>query len=358
MAQAPAAAPLRKEEDVSAVPGPLPYGQAPEEQAQPPQEIASDTAPFELEASPTPFEPAPSPVDFELTPGPSSFEPVPAPAYESAPSPTVEPMTKLPILAPLPSEETPVPGATAPFEEFLSKPRPTRAARPAPKPFPKRLVGGVVLLLVLAVIGFVFFGGSQPSPKPAQSGEEQAPASASLAPTMPAQPAPPPLGPTAAAPNSGPVPGYDGSDAALNLVKNYPLDGNRGTVEKWLQYSFMANPSSGNKEEWTAGAVDATTYLVQYRVLPGLQSGVKESITYLFEADISRRTVKGSNPSSRQLMAGAAAPAQSPPRRKRQAAAGSRKVKRLPQLPLPSDKQLNPRKKVKSAPRQNTDMDL
>jgi hypothetical protein len=89
------------------------------------------------------------------------------------------------------------------------------------------------------------------------------------------------------------------------LVKNYPLYGDRGTVVQWLQYAFNASAGEGSKEEWTAGALDKTTYLVQYRFLPGRQTSIQEAISYLFEADTARKTVKGSNPAARELLGGA-----------------------------------------------------
>jgi hypothetical protein len=134
----------------------------------------------------------------------------------------------------------------------------------------------------------------------------------------------------------------------MDLVKEYPLDGDRGTVAQWLQYSFTPNPGDANKEEWTAGAVEAGAYIVQYRVLPGAKSGNKEPISYLFEADVERKTVRGKNPAARELMAGQ--PAAQPPRKPQKArtktvrrpAAKPAAPKDIPLAPLPSDADLLP----------------
>lgn len=329
--------------------------------------------------------------DFEQTPSSAMVEPTPtptpflsgqsAPGFGMVPNALNEP-SSLPLLAPLPSEQESFGGAPFGVDPAfkpgalgaVAKKKPglagegsggpakaSRAPRPAPRPFPKVLVGGMVGMLILIIFGFIFFGNSKSRKMPAANPEKLSFEAAQPAPAAEAsgtqQTAAVPAAAPAAAP---PVPGYEGGDFALRLVKNYPLDGNRGTVEKWLQYSFMANPGSGNREEWTSGAVDATTYLVQYRVLPGPRSGVKETITYLFEADVSRRTVKGSNPSSRQLMAGASPPAPVSGERKKKdlKTGGKSKVSKIPQLPLPGYTQRQPLKKQKIKPKPAAGIDL
>lgn len=167
----------------------------------------------------------------------------------------------------------------------------------------------------------------------------------------PAQPPDPALDPSAprpeaaaAAPKAEAV--ADPIPLAIELVKNYPLDGERASVGQWLQYSFAANPGNGSKETWDAGAVDATTYLVRYTVVPGGNgSAAGEPIAYLFEADLARKTVLGKNPSARQLLGGAppAKPKAKKPARpaKRRAAAPRRKTE-VPLLPLPTEAELLP----------------
>ena len=264
----------------------------------------------------------------------------------------------------------------------LAKPTPAPAAvekpkRKSPKVF---LIASAVLLAALVAMFYLFFrrnsndlkemvdmGSGQKSaeaspegvpgqPRARNPAAAQAPRLEETAPPISAQAAPAAVSPQAGTAveaaqtkkEPSPAPAADPGQEAIGLVKGYPLDGGRGTVGQWLQYSFTANPGDGNKEEWTAGAVDATTMLVQYRVLPGGKA-VGGPITYLFEADASRQTVRGRNPQARQLMGGGGVsrskkvkPAK--PARKRAARRkASPAKKKLPLLPLPSDAQLMPR---------------
>ncbi len=213
------------------------------------------------------------------------------------------------------------------------------------------LAGSAVLLVGLAAAGFFFFRNPREMKLMLNMGEAKPQEShGEAAPAVPAASPPPEAQAPAAAPAPSREPVPDAGEAAVSLVKNYPLAGERGNVGQWLQYSFMANPGEGSREEWTAGAVDATTYLVQYQLLPGPKSAPREPIAYLFEADTSRRTVKGASPAARELLAGgppveqgkpAAQPAKkAAPRRKAARRAPSRR--QVPLLPLPSDSELLP----------------
>jgi hypothetical protein len=104
---------------------------------------------------------------------------------------------------------------------------------------------------------------------------------------------------------------------AIDLVKNYPLDGDRKSVGAWLQYSFMADPNENNKEEWTPGALDATTYAVQYRVVPGPNSHLTQPISYVFEADLQNGTVMGKNPAAKDLLSGVSTEEEATPSRRK-----------------------------------------
>ncbi|MEK7857660.1 MAG: hypothetical protein AAB320_00840 [Elusimicrobiota bacterium] len=237
----------------------------------------------------------------------------------------------------------------------LAKPQaaPVTAA-PAPRRSQKKFFIIVGLLVTgLIVAGGLFFfrnskdiktavdmeGGEAPmgaqpmeeSPIPKRPESEPA--------TQPAPQAQAPAPPPEAAPQ-------DERPAAVELVRGYPLYGERGTIGQWLQFSFTADPANGNVEKWDAGAVEASTFLVQYTVQPGGKA-IGEAITYLFEADLARRTVRGKNPAAVELMAGGPAPKKTAPRkkpaRKRRAEAPAAVVpKQLPQLPLPSDSELAP----------------
>jgi hypothetical protein len=145
----------------------------------------------------------------------------------------------------------------------------------------------------------------------------------------------------------------DDRPMAIELVKNFPIDGDRGTVGRWLEFSFTASP--GFSEKWDAGAVEGSVYLVQYTV-QGSGKGMHPAVNYLFEADLERQLVRGKNPAARQLLSGMQAPVkfEEKPAAKTRRRASSRKVpvqkpapvpsgpKQLPLLPLPSDDDLQP----------------
>jgi len=154
---------------------------------------------------------------------------------------------------------------------------------------------------------------------------------------------------------------HDERPTAIALVKEFPLDGDRGTISQWLQYSFAATPGAQIEEKWDAGAYEESTYAVKYTVQPA----GKDAITYLFEADVTRKTVKGMNATARKLLAGRS-PAQgksttkarpakpkkrTPPRR---GAISAPKHKAVPLLPLPSDVELTPPAEDESAFRSDT----
>ncbi|HVA66639.1 MAG TPA: hypothetical protein VNK24_06915 [Elusimicrobiota bacterium] len=183
---------------------------------------------------------------------------------------------------------------------------PPGKAKAATKPKKKSPKGVYFILggLIVAAAGGGFFlltGGfnsSRPAPSPA-------PAASPVSAPPPAAPAQQAASPqTAQTQQQAPAPISPEAQAAIDLVKSYPLDGNRGTVAQWLQYSFTANPGDDNREEWTAGALSGASYEVQYRVVPGPQSSLPQSISYLFAADADRQTVQGANAAAKQLLSG------------------------------------------------------
>ena len=257
----------------------------------------------------------------------------------------------------------------------LAKPVPAPdTAAPKPRNGSKKLFAVLgVLVLALGVVMFYFFRNSRDLKTMANMGADQKPIgigdddksaqpngafaakpkaqAAAPAPAQAQAPAPAPAPAPVPAPAPAPAPDAE----AITLVKEYPLDGDRATVAQWLQFQFMANPEAGNQEQWTAGGVDATTYLVQYQVRPGSKSSVKETISYVFEADVARKTVLGKNPAARELLGGspvkpAAKPKAKPKAKakpKKAAAAPRRKAvpaapKEVPLAPLPSDAELLP----------------
>jgi len=120
-------------------------------------------------------------------------------------------------------------------------------------------------------------------------------------------------------------------DAAVALVKDFPLDGGRGTVARWLQYSHNADADAG-KEIWSASGAGGQTYRVEYRFVPSARGGAE--IQYLFAGDMSMGLVFGKNPKAQRLLAGRA------PRVARKDAAGEA-PKDLPALSLPNESELN-----------------
>lgn len=296
---------------------------------------------------------------FSSLPLPTPPLSAPATAVFSGPAASAAALT--PSRSNLEPAATPVP--TPATQEVLARLAKPPEQPPTEIPKPRRgsklfVVVGFAIVLAVTVVGYLFLGNSRDLKMMVSMEPEQPPAPAEEAPAAP--PAPPAAAETSAAvPGAGPaipigpapapapppqaVP--DPGQEAITLVKNYPLDGERGTVERWLQFSYTADPGAGNREEWSAGAVDATTYLVEYKVLPGPGSAVKETISLLFEADTARGTVLGKNPRARELLAGGAPVSPKPAR-----PAGKRvarkpkpaKPKEVPLLPLPADSELLP----------------
>jgi len=144
-------------------------------------------------------------------------------------------------------------------------------------------------------------------------------------------------------------------DAAVDMVKAFPLDGERGTVAQWLQFSYSASPDAG-KESWSASETAEKTYLVEYRFTPSARG---EEVHYLFEVDMDRGFVIGKNIDAKSVLAGGprAAVEKAKPKAKprKPAARAKTAVKRsakrpaaetapkdVPLLPLPSEGELRP----------------
>jgi hypothetical protein len=152
-------------------------------------------------------------------------------------------------------------------------------------------------------------------------------------------------------------------DEAIKMVKDFPLDGDRGTVGQWLQYSYTATPDSG-QESWSANETAEKTYLVEYRFTPSARGAAE--IHYLFEADMARGFVMGKNSDAQSMLAGGspareessaktpqapsvnkrrasvrrkAAQASAPPAREQNQESAPKDVE---PLPLPADGELHP----------------
>ncbi len=345
--------------------------------------------------------PAPAPV--------AAAVPAPAPSFSSPPQefPSTSSIpAALPPSGMFASSQTPpstavfVPGAQAAdsppaTQEVLARlAKPASAPAPAPKPRSGGktfMILGGVLVAALVALGVAFLRHSRDlkqmaalddgkPPVGAESAEDAsaraaAPASGPAATPAPTAPLPaaatmPQAAPaTAAAPApaistastsapasatstvAAPAPQAPGpGDAAVELVKNFPLDGGRGTVEKWLQFSYSATPDAG-QETWNATEQSDGTYLVEYRFVPNVQGAPQ--ISYLFVADPARGYVLGKNRDAHDMLAGggpvasgvetpkrarrrkAKKPARRPRARPRGAAPAESTPEDMPQLPLP-----------------------
>ncbi|MCR4295583.1 MAG: hypothetical protein NUW21_08615, partial [Elusimicrobia bacterium] len=357
-----------------------------------------------LEISPPPAEIPPPPV--EITPPPAAVPPPPAafaPIVPPEPAPAAVPppipvMTSAPTPAPaevpnpftLPSQPPPAPTPMSAPPNTLSRTQPVpdllsgdmsgsgdmassappatmarmggaapaapaddaaaaRFAKPEPAPptgeikKPGRsnkafLIAGGVLVTLLVILGVVFM--RQPKDDLRQMtmlDDGSAPIGVTV--DEPAPIAAPPI--EEPAPPPGPPAEHV---AAIEAVKDFPLDGDRGTVGRWLQYSYTASPGAG-AEEWNASTTGENTVLVEYRLVPGSELG--KGALYLFEID-GNGIVKGKNIEARQMLAGSPPP--EPPKAKKKPVkrrrAPARRVieepKEVPLLPLPDSGELRP----------------
>ncbi len=242
--------------------------------------------------------------------------------------------------------------AAAPADDALA----ARFAKPEPapptgeikkpgrsnKPF---LIAGGVLVTLLVVLGVIFM--RQPKDDLRQMttlDDGKAPIGVTV---DEGAVAPPPMVKPriAETPEPAPAPGPSAEHlAAIEAVKDFPLDGDRGTVGRWLQYSYTASPGAGT-EEWNASATGENTVLVEYRLVPG--STVGKGALYLFEVD-GNGIVMGKNIEARQMLAGGPPPEAPKARKKpvKKAAPKRRAVieepQEVPLLPLPDSGELRP----------------
>lgn len=200
------------------------------------------------------------------------------------------------------------------------------------------LIGGGVLVTLLIIVGVIFMR------QPKEDLRQMAALDDGKAPIgLPAEEpvaAPPPA---VAPPPPGPSPEYV---AAIEAVKDFPLDGGRGTVGNWLQYSYTASPDAGT-EEWNASSTGDGGMLVEYRLVPGAAGG--NGALYLFEID-PNGLVMGKNIEARQMLAGSPPPeapkVKKKPVKKTAPKRARRRVyeepKEVPLLPLPDAGELRP----------------
>lgn len=334
---------------------------------------------------PPPPEPAPMPV---LAPAPVPA-PVPVPVPEPAPVPNPfsfpppEPVAAVPTPAPPPpntlSRAMPVPdlssdsatmqappmtmarmvsaGTAAETDSGTDDSAAARFAKPEPAPAtgeikkPPRnnkpfLIGGGILLVLLIVLGVIFMRQPKDDLKQMTTLDDgKAPIGVSVDDTAPAPIVKPKLSEAPPEPAPPPVPAGPSAEhaAAIEMVKDFPLDGERGTVGRWLQYSYTASPDAGT-EEWNASTTGEDTVLVEYRLVPPAAGG--KSALYLFEVD-GNGIVAGKNLEARQMLAGTPPPDAPKPKKKPVKKAVKRRPvieepKEVPLMPLPDSGELRP----------------
>jgi len=157
--------------------------------------------------------------------------------------------------------------------------------------------------------GELSVGGQQPATEPAQPqeqpGQTQSPAAGQFQfptkqPGQTPEPAPSAEQPPTAAPNRDFI--MDQRIAAIEFVKNFPLDSERGSISQWLDYAFL---TPGHTPEWTSGAVEANIWIVEFNVFRGARSR-KPRVAYRFEVNLAEKTVIGANTAAKDLLSGGA----------------------------------------------------
>jgi len=208
------------------------------------------------------------------------------------------------------------------------------------KPF---LIGGAVLVTLLIVLGVIFMRQPKDDLKQMTTLDDgQAPLGVAA---DDGTAAPPPIVKPKMAEAPPPAPPGPSAEhlAAVELVKDFPLDGERGSVGRWLQYSYTASPDAGT-EEWNASTTGENTVLVEYRLVPGAAGG--RGALYLFEVD-GNGIVIGKNIEARQMLAGGPPPEAPKPKKKSAKKTVKRRPvveepKEVPLLPLPDSGELRP----------------
>ncbi len=337
------------------IPAPAPVVIAP---ISPPPAVFAPPIPAPL---PTP-EPAPVTNPFAV---PVRLEP--AAMAPAVPTPVAPPPNTLSHSQPVPdlasdaASQMPPPatmarsaGAAAdPAEDAASarfaKPEPAPATGEIKKPGRNNkafLIAGGVLVTLLMIVGVIIMRQPKDDLKQmATLDDGKAPMGVSA---DDGATAPPPIvkpkiaeEPVAPAPPPGPSPEHV---AAIEAVKDFPLDGGRGTVGRWLQYSYTASPGAG-AEEWNASTTGDNAVLVEYRMVPGASGG--RGALYLFEVD-PNGLVMGKNIEARQMLAGGPPPEEPKAKKKPAKKASSKRraapeePKEVPLLPLPDSGELRP----------------
>jgi hypothetical protein len=260
----------------------------------------------------------------------------------------------------------------------LAKPAPAPAtsAPRAPRSNKPFLFGGAALVVVMTVVGVLFLRHPKDLKQMASLDDGRARVGAepvddasrppAFKPNPAAAPAPAPATPgavgarPAVAGAEAPAPAAEAPqaaskvklDAAVAAVKDFPLDGERGTVAQLLQFEYSATPGAG-QESWSASETADKAYLVEYHFTPA-RGGA--DVHYLFEVDMDRGFVIGKNQDAKSILAGGPPAAEKKAKAKAKPKKSVRKTARrpagrapaeaapkdVPLLPLPNEGELRP----------------
>ncbi|MBI4248957.1 MAG: hypothetical protein HY611_05595 [Elusimicrobia bacterium] len=327
----------------------------------------------------TVFSPPPSP-QFSGVSGsqPPSLVPIEAggPQAAAAPVSTTPPGGQAPAAGEREKAQTAVPAQIK---------KPPAKSPEAPKPAPKKKSKNFVLGVLLAMVGCLFvtlylflkdtekmeinslipaMTGFQESPPPARNippaavpavskvSQQPPEISSPASPEQLPQKLPPQAPETQTAPAAPALSSRrefisDDIRKAIDFVKNHPLDSGRGTIEKWLNSSFLNSPRDGHNAGWSAVPLgDAKTFMVRFEVSKAnsATNGTIIQAKYIFEVDLRKKTISGTSPSARDLLKGMASPAPLTPADPKPSKSRGRKVK--PAAPPVSAAQKPPENKA------------
>ncbi len=180
-------------------------------------------------------------------------------------------------------------------------PSPTQKTTNKPKWLIVGLVGIGIIVLMAMISAWVLrtkITTSSPAPVVAKAEEPQPPAPA---PTVFKSPDKPVAKPTAvsAAAISAKTPAQQApaqqasaptkEDLAKQIVQQYVLDAQRGTIETFLQKKYASQLASGYTAVWSAEPLHKQMYVVKYRLAKTRQ----EPIVYIFQVDTAKKQLTG-----------------------------------------------------------------
>ena len=216
-------------------------------------------------------------------------------ASQEQPAPETEPTGIIPDPAQLRREKVEVNSIrarlkqTQEMKDFLHETQNARLKREAHSQ--RRII--VMLLAVLAIVGGLFLAfelrpRTQTTPTPTTGSTLSEAAQELLTETTttvqtPAAPAIPAPVATVNAQTSA------RESKALEIVQNYQLSGQRGTLAAYLNRIYQAQLAQGYSGTWAAEPLYKNTYIVKYR----LTKTRKEPIIYVFQADVAQGKLTG-----------------------------------------------------------------